>query len=118
MKSEIKRGDIFLVDLDPAIGSEIKKTRPVLVISNDINNKSLETITILPITSSVRTYYPFETFISAKDSGLSRDSRVKCNQIRTVNKKRFVKFIGKVDDEKLREVEGALLVHLGVAIYE
>lgn len=71
----MKRGDIFYANLSPTIGSEIAKRRPVLIVSNDINNKAAATITILPITSNVTKVYPFEVFISKSESGLSKDSR-------------------------------------------
>ena len=109
-----QRGEIYLVCLDPTVGSEINKTRPALIISNDINNKLAQTVTILPITSGTEKIYPFETFLSSKESGLPKDSKVKCNQIRTIDKKRLVKSLGKVSEEKLKEIESALLIHLGM----
>lgn len=56
----IKRGKIYLANLDPTIGGEIKKTRPVLIVSNDINNRYNLVVTVLPITSSIDKIYPFE----------------------------------------------------------
>ena len=82
-----KRGEIWLVSLEPIVGHEIGKTRPALVISNDRNNQFAETITVLPITSKTEKIYPFETFISKEDTKLPKDSKVKSNQIRTIDKK-------------------------------
>lgn len=59
----INRGDIYWVIFDPILGSEIGKTRPAVVISNDINNQLAYTITVLPVTSSVGKVYPFEVFL-------------------------------------------------------
>jgi len=109
-----ERGEIYLVSLDPAIGSEINKTRPALIISNNINNQFSETVTVIPITSTTEKIYPFETFIRSGESGLSKDSKVKCNQIRTLDKKRLIKLLGKVPLYKLKEIENALLVHLEI----
>ena len=109
-----KRGEIFLVSLDPTVGSEINKTRPALIISNDINNQFSETVTVIPITSSVGKIYPFETFLPSGESGLTKNSKAKCNQIRTIDKKRLLKSFGKVSPEKLKEIENALLIHLGM----
>ena len=110
-----ERGDIYLVCLDPTIGSEINKTRPALIISNNINNQVSETVTVIPITSSGKEkVYPFEAVLLPQDSGLHRSSKVKCNQIRTIDKKRLVKQIGKVSKKKIREIESALLIHLGM----
>ena len=112
MKVFPRRGEVFLVCLDPTVGAEIKKTRPALVISNDINNQFAETVTVLPITSSVGKVYPFEAIILPSESGLLKRSKVKCNQIRTIDKKRLVRSLGKVTFPKICEVEDALRIHL------
>lgn len=114
MKNFPERGEIYLVCLDPIIGSEINKTRPALIISNDINNQAAKTVTVIPITSNIEKVYPFETLLSSQESGLPKNSKVKCNQIRTVDKKRLVKSIGKVSIEKIKEVEDSLLIHIGM----
>jgi mRNA interferase MazF len=109
-----ERGEIFLVCLDPTIGSEINKTRPALVISNDINNKYSSTVTVIPITSNVEKVFPFELLFSPAQSGLPKASKVKCNQIRTIDKRRLIKRLGKISVETMREVEDALRLHLGM----
>ena len=109
-----KRGEIWLISLDPVIGHEISKTRPALVISNDRNNEFAQTVTVLPITSKTARIYPFETYLSKEESGLPKDSKIKCNHIRTIDKRRLVKLMGRVSQEKLKEVEKALLIHLGI----
>jgi len=114
MRKFPERGEIYLVCLDPKIGSEINKTRPALIISNDINNQAAQTVTVIPITSITEKVYPFETLLPSQESGLSKDSKAKCNQIRTIDKKRLVKSLGKVSVEKLKEIEGSLLIHLGM----
>lgn len=114
MKSFPKRGEVFLVCLDPTVGSEINKTRPALIISNDINNQFSEIVTVLPITSSVGKIYPFEVNLLPGESGLSKKSKVKCNQIRTIDKKRLVKMLGKVSFVKTCEIEDALRIHLDI----
>lgn len=114
LKKFPERGDIYLVCLDPTIGSEISKTRPALIISNDINNQAAETVTVIPITSGTEKVYPFETLLSPQESGLATDSKAKCNQIRTIDKKRLIKSIGKVTTKKLKEVEDSLRIHLGM----
>ena len=110
-----KRGEIYLVSLDPTIGGEIKKTRPALIISNDINNQYAPTVAVIPITSKTEKIYPFEVFIQAsKQTGLSCDSKAKCEQIRTIDKRRLIKLLGKVSEKELKEIEKALLIHLGI----
>lgn len=109
-----RRGEVYLVCLDPTIGSEIGKSRPALVISNDVNNQHADTITVIPITSKIVKVYPFEVLIEKGKAGLSKDSKIKCNQIRTIDKKRLVKYIGTLENSSLKEVEKALLIHLGI----
>ncbi|MGV8125307.1 MAG: type II toxin-antitoxin system PemK/MazF family toxin [Candidatus Xenobiia bacterium LiM19] len=108
-----QRGQIWNVYLDPVKGSEIGKTRPALVISNDRNNEFAETVTVIPITSSVSRIYPFEALLTCSSSGLKNDSKAKCNQIRTVSKERLLNMLGAISSEELREVEKGLLIHLG-----
>lgn len=113
LKKSPKRGEIYLVCLDPTIGSEINKTRPALIISNDINNQVAQTITVIPITSNIGKVYPFETLLTSQESGLLNNSKAKCNQIRTIDKKRLLKCLGKISTDKLKEIEKSLIIHLG-----
>ena len=111
----IKRGEIYLAALDPVVGREISKTRPVVIVSNDINNEFSGTLTILPITSkNVSKIYPFEVFLPQGSGNLTKDSKVKADQIRTLDKTRLVKQIGKLGQKKIGEIEKAIEVHLGL----
>ncbi|VVB84556.1 PemK-like, MazF-like toxin of type II toxin-antitoxin system [uncultured archaeon] len=112
MTELIKRGNVYWVKLDPIEGSEIGKTRPGVVLSNDINNELADTVTIIPVTSSLGKVYPFEVFISKGTAGLPDDSKAKVNQIRTVDKKRITTHIGTLPDTVLKEIETAVKVHL------
>jgi mRNA interferase MazF len=107
-----KRGDIWVVNLDPAVGSEIKKTRPAVIISNDINNKHANTVTVVPVTSVTDKIYPFEILIPAGESGLKQDSKAKANQIRTIDKQRLIRSVGFLSPVKISELENAIAVHL------
>jgi len=109
-----KRAEIWLVSLKPLRGSEIGKTRPALIISNNRNNEFASTITLIPISTTLSKVYPFEVRILSRDSGLLKDSKIKCNQIRTVDKARLLKKIGEVAHKHMKEVEDALLIHLDV----
>jgi mRNA interferase MazF len=109
----MKRGEIYYANLDPTIGSEIKKKRPVLIISNDANNNKSQTITILPITSNITKVFSFEVMLEAKISGLKKDSKIQCQQIRTISKLRMdSKPIGKVSELHLKQIQSALELHL------
>jgi mRNA interferase MazF len=92
------RGDIWLVDLDPTVGSEVRKTRPCLIISPDAMNEGLRTVTIMPLTSGSRPA-PFRI----ETTFAKRDGRLLADQLRTVDRIRLRKRLGKVSSDTLRE---------------
>jgi mRNA interferase MazF len=111
------RWNIYLVNLDPVMGSEQGKTRPVLVISDDDINAILPVINILPITSfkQGRKIYPNEVFLQKEQSHLDKDSIVLCYQIRTIDKKRLIKKIGEIkEDDVKNEIIDSLSFQLGL----
>lgn len=109
----IKRGGIYLASLDPVVGKEISKTRPVVVVSNDKNNHFSSTVTILPVTSkNIQKIYPFEVFFKKGKSNLPKNSKVKADQIRTLDKSRIVKFIGTLENKEMDLLDKAILIHL------
>ena len=108
---------IFLANLDPVIGSEQGKTRPVLVISEEEINQILPVVNILPLTSrkADRRIYPNEVLIPAGTGGLEKDSIVLCHQIRTIDKRRLIRAIGKIEDLELQEeITDTLCFQLGI----
>jgi len=110
----MNRGDVFMANLDPTIGAEVNKTRPVLIISNNANNKHSTIVTAIPITSNITKVYPFEVFLDKKESGLPKISKVQCNQIRSIDKNRIIKNrIGHLNNSLLQKVKAALLLHFG-----
>ena len=111
----IKRGEIYWVQLDPVVGSEIGKVRPALVVSNDHNNELAGTVTLVPISSSTGKIYPFEVFLKKGAAGLAGDSKAKANQVRTVDKTRLRNLIGAVPGGVMELVERALKLHLDMA---
>ena len=111
----IKRGDICIAVLDPVMGKETSKTRPVVVVSNDKNNEFSGTVTILPITSqNLEKIYPFEVFFSKGKGNLPKDSKVKADQIRTIDKIRLRAHWGKFKKNEMGEIEKALKIHLAL----
>ena len=112
----IKRGDIFLARLDPVVGKEISKTRPVLVVSNNKNNEFSGTVSILPITSkNLQKIYPFEALLPKGQGKVPKTSKAKADQIRTLDKSRIVKLIGKIEKQEMWEIEKAIKVHLALS---
>ena len=112
---EVKRGDIFYADLDPTIGSEQGGERPVLVIQNNIGNQHSPTIIVAAITSHLeKTSLPTHVNLPGKDNGLSRDSVILLEQIRTIDKSRLTFKISEVDCQIMNAVEKALKISLGL----
>lgn len=110
----IKRGEVYWVSLDPAVGAEIRKTRPALVVSNDLNNLYAQTVTVIPLTSAVAKVYPFEVLLKPGAFGNKEPVKAKPNQIRTVDKRRLGKPLGLVPAGLMAEVEEAVRLHLGL----
>jgi len=113
----IKRGEIYLAVLDPVLGKEIAKTRPVVIVSNNKNNLFSGTVTILPISSqNLDKIYPFEVFLPQGSGNLPKDSKIKADQIRTIDKARIIKLIGEVKKNQIADIEKAIKIHLGLQI--
>jgi mRNA interferase MazF len=111
----INRGGIYLAALDPVVGHEISKTRPVVVVSNAINNRHAGTITVIPITSKNLTkIYPFEIHLPKGSGNLPKDSKGKADQIRTLDKARIVKQIGILNNSEIHRLEQAIKIHLAL----
>ncbi len=113
--TEVKKGDIWLVNLGPTIGHEIKKSRPGVIIQNDFGNKHSPITIIAPLTSQkLEKVYPFETLISRGTSGLEKDSKALLNQVRAIDKKRLVKKLGRANEETINELNEAIKISLGL----
>jgi len=111
----MKRGEIYFANLDPSIGSETAKRRPVLIVSNNINNQAATTITVLPITSNVSKIYPFEIFLQPSESGLPKPSKIQSQQIRTISKQRINgDSVGSLSNKLMGLVDAAIRLHLGL----
>ena len=109
----INRGDIFIANLDPTVGKEIKKTRPVIIVSNDVNNAHSDLVTVVPITSQqLKKAYPFEVLLQQNTGGLLKSSKAKANQIRTIDKSRLTKKVGRLNANTIVELNRAVRVHL------
>jgi mRNA interferase MazF len=111
----MNRGDIYFVSLDPTIGSEIRKTRPVVIISNNASNNNSSLITVIPLTSNTKRVFPFEVLLKKRESGLPKDSKAQCNQIRSLSIKRIIgKKVSKLDSSLMHDLEEALRLHLNI----
>ncbi len=106
---------VMQANLDPAIGTEQKGTRPVLIISNEDYNQTIPNVTVLPLTSTKRRLYPSEVFLPQGKAGQPLDSIIMAHQIRTISKQRLKGLLGYLEDPQLRdEVCVAIKAHLGL----
>lgn len=105
-----KRGDMYWVNLDPTLGVETKKTRPALILSNDIANEVSKIIMISPITSKVKIVYPFEVKVTIDD----KEGKIMLNQCRAIDKSRLKNRIASVAPETMKLVEDALKIVFGL----
>ncbi|HBQ63999.1 MAG TPA: PemK family transcriptional regulator [Clostridiales bacterium] len=111
----IKRGDIFYADLSPVVGSEQGGTRPVLIVQNDTGNKFSPTVIAAAITSQVnKNRLPTHINLEGEVYGLSRDSVILLEQIRTIDRKRLKEKIGHLDTAMMGKVNSALNVSFGL----
>lgn len=111
-----RRGELYLVNFDPTPGSEIQKTRPALVVQNDIANRASPVTIVAAITSQFsQPPYPTEVLIAAREGGLTTDSVVLLNQIRSIDKQRLVRRLGRLAPGTMVKVDRALLLSLGLA---
>jgi len=109
-----KRGEIYLVSFDPALGAEIQKTRPALVLQNDIGNLHSPVTIVAAITSNIQRQGPTSVLVKVPEGGLNVDSVVLLNQIRTVDKRRLVKRLGSLRTATMKHVDQATLISLGL----
>lgn len=111
----VKRGDIFYADLSPVVGSEQGGIRPVLVVQNDVGNKYSPTVIVAAVTSRInKAKMPTHIEIKGEDYGLSKDSVILLEQIRTIDKKRLKEKIGHIDESVIGKVDEAVAISLGL----
>lgn len=110
----IERGDILLLEFDPAKGSEIKKTRPAIVVTNNVANTFSKVLAVVPLTSQrLDRVYPHEVLIS-KARGLLKPSKAVVSQMRAMDRTRIKSKLGKISSDVLKQVDIVLKLHLGI----
>lgn len=115
----MRRGEIRIVELDPARGSEAAKTRPAVLVSNDVANSTAVrlgrgVVTVVPVTSNVEKIYPFHVFLTAESTGLPRDSKAQAEQVRSVAVERVGARCGLLPPPLVRQLDEALRLHLAL----
>ncbi len=110
-----QRGEIYWVNLDPTIGSEIAKTRPAVVISNNVGNQHADRVIVAPLTTAnVMKVYPFEVKLEVSEGGVVQTSKVLLDQIRTVDKARLGSRLGTLPAARVEEINRAIRLSLAV----
>jgi len=112
---EYERGDVWLANLDPVTGSEQGKTRPVVIIQNNIANEYSPVVIVAAITTAVGpNEYPTEVRVGAPEGGVKKDSVILLNQIRTLDKRRLIEHWGRLSPETMTKLDEALKISLGL----
>ena len=115
MEEQVKRGDIFYADLSPVVGSAQGGTRPVLIVQNDTGNRHSPTVIAAAITSQTgKARLPTHINIAGGSVGLSKDSVILLEQVRTIDKRRLREHMGRLDDEHMLMVNEAIAISFGL----
>ncbi len=106
----MKRGEVWWVEFDPAVGSEIRKTRPAVIVSNDAANRNLGRVVVIPLTSNAERIYPGEAMVEINGT----QSKAMSDQIMAADKKRLTKHLATISAAELKGLEKAMALHLGI----
>ena len=107
----MKRGEVWWINFEPSVGGEMKKKRPAVIVSNDISNKYLNRLQVVPITSNVDRLYPSEAYITLKD----KRNKAMTDQLATVSKLRFINKFGTLSESDMEAIGRAIKTQLGLS---
>ena len=106
----MNRGEIWWINFEPAVGGEIRKKRPAIIVSNNAANRNLNRVQVVPITSNISRIYPSEAFVTLQ----GKQGKAMADQLTTVSKQRMINKIGNLTQEEMTAVELAIRVQLGL----
>ena len=116
MSGEPERGSVVRVRFDSSEGSEVRKTRPAVVVSNNAACRFDVVVQVIPVTRlPERQLRPYESLVSSEKSGLARPSRLVTNQVRTISKRRVSRVLGRISEEEERALNQALRIQLALS---
>ncbi|MFC6619301.1 type II toxin-antitoxin system PemK/MazF family toxin [Deinococcus radiophilus] len=111
----MKRGDIYQVDFEPSVQGEPARSRPAVILTNDLANEALPHLVVAPITSNVSREYPFDVMLPVGTCGLPETSRVQLNYVRGLNRNKFGAYLGSLTRAQMSELDRKLKLHLGLS---
>lgn len=106
----MKRGEVWWVDFEPALGTEVRKTRPAVIVSNDASNAAMRRVQVVPVTGNTEKLYVFESPVTIK----GKPGKAMADQVMTADKRRLKRRIGKVSAPEMLGIERALRIQLGL----
>jgi mRNA interferase MazF len=109
---DLRRGDVYWIAFDPAVGGEIQKTRPAVIVSNDAANAALNRMLVVPLSSQTARLYPGEAFVQLN----GRENKAMADQLTTASKLRFRAKLGSITKEDMQRIEAAILLQLGIRV--